>query len=307
MSNGNSHLKIRSGPSGLHLFNRKTGINVLIDEIKTSASLWSTAPRQVSVALTNACDLVCAHCYAPKNLEFMDFERATGWLAELDDNGCIGVGFGGGEPTLYPRFSELCSFTAKNTKLAVTMTTHGHNLSDRLLDDLVGNLHFVRVSMDGVGHTYESIRLRSFDSLVKGMVSLGKIAPLGINFLVNSKTIDDLDDALQLAEQLAAVEILLIPEEPVRGVGGIDDETFMLLRRWVTGYSGSVRLSVSENYTDVLPTCNPFGAEKGLSSFVHIDVTGIIKRSSFDTHGIKIVGNDVMAALTNLKKYLGEM
>ncbi len=41
----------------MHFFNRKTGINVLVDEFKPPFSLWSTAPRQVSIALTNACDL----------------------------------------------------------------------------------------------------------------------------------------------------------------------------------------------------------------------------------------------------------
>ena len=150
----NTRLTVRAGPAGLHFFNRTTGIHVLVDEIIPPASTWPAAPRLVSVALTNACDLACSHCYAPKHPAMIPFDKLTRWLADLDTNGCIGVGFGGGEPTLYPRLAELCSYAVQNTNLAVTMTTHAHRLTDQLLAELAGNLHFVRVSMDGVGSTY---------------------------------------------------------------------------------------------------------------------------------------------------------
>jgi sulfatase maturation enzyme AslB (radical SAM superfamily) len=301
MNDVNSCLKVRAGPAGLHFFNRKTGVNLLVDEFKPPFSLWSTAPRQVSIALTNACDLSCPHCYAPKSPAVLDFERVTGWLTDLDANGCIGVGFGGGEPTLYPRLAELCSFTAKKTKLAVIMTTHAHRLSDRLLNDLAGNLHFVRVSMDGVGNTYESIRCRLFDELIKCIIALRDIAPFGINFVVNSKTLGDLDAALQLAEELGASEFLLLPEEPVRDADGIDNATTCALQEWVYAYRGNVALSVSEGGEDGLPTCNPFKAETGLVAFAHIDASGVMKRTSYDTSGVKIRENGVMAALEKLK------
>ncbi|MBU0508291.1 radical SAM protein, partial [bacterium] len=265
-------------------------------------STWAAAPRHVSVALTNACDLTCSHCYAPKNPAMLAFDRLTSWLADLDANGCIGVGFGGGEPTLYPQLTELCSFAARKTNLAVAMTTHAHRLSDQLLNELTGNLHFVRVSMDGVGPTYESIRCRPFDALLERIAALERVARFGINFIVNSKTVADLDAAVNLAADLGASEFLLLPEEPVgRGVG-IDNETTIILRKWVNGYHGSVPLAVSEGGAEGLPTCNPLNAEAGLAAFAHIDASGIIKRTSYDTSGILIRENGVMAALDKLKR-----
>ena len=229
------------------------------------------------------------------------FDRLTSWLADLDANGCIGVGFGGGEPTLYPWLTELCSYAARKTNLAVTMTTHAHRLSDQLLNELAGNLHFVRVSMDGVGPTYESIRCRPFDALLERITALERVARFGINFVVNSKTVGDLDAAVQLAADLGASEFLLLPEEPVgRGVG-INNETTITLRKWVNGYRGSVPLAVSEGGAERLPTCNPLNAEMGLAAFAHIDASGIIKRTSYDTSGILIRENGVMAALDKLK------
>ena len=96
-----NNLKIRMGPAGAQFFNRKTGINILVDEFRPPSKLWSAAPRQVSIALTNACDLACPYCYATKNSVMLDFGNLKHWLAELDMNGCIGVGFGAiGTPLL---------------------------------------------------------------------------------------------------------------------------------------------------------------------------------------------------------------
>ena len=305
-THSSSGLKVRAGPAGLHFFSRATGVNVLIDEAKLPSNLWSTAPRQVSIALTNACDLECPHCYAPKNPAVLPFGQVTGWLADLDENGCIGVGFGGGEPTLYPRLAELCSYTVRETNLAVTMTTHAHRLSDRLIDELAGNLHFARVSMDGVGLTYEDIRCRSFNALLLRIKALSAIAPFGINFVVNSKTIGDLNAAVQLAADLGAAEFLLLPEEPVRGAGGIGAMSTRALQKWVDGYRGLVPLSVSEGRADGLPTCNPLSDETGLSAFAHIDASGILKETSYDLTGVPVREGGVMSALNHLKMLMQE-
>jgi MoaA/NifB/PqqE/SkfB family radical SAM enzyme len=262
----NSRLKVRIGAAGLHFFDRNTGMNLLVDEISLPTSTWSTAPRQVSIALTNACDLVCPHCYAPKNLAVLNFERLTSWLTDLDANGCIGVGFGGGEPTLYPRLAELCSYTAEKTGLAVTMTTHAHHLSDRLLKDLAGNVNFIRVSMDGVDSTYESIRGKPFASLIQRIKALSKIVSFGINFVVNSKTIDDLDKAIELAEKFGCSEFLLLPEESTLRTGGIDSDTRRILQEWVANYRGGIPIAVSESGADGFPICNPLIVETGLDA-----------------------------------------
>jgi sulfatase maturation enzyme AslB (radical SAM superfamily) len=157
-----SQMKVRMGPSGIQLFDRTTGLNILIDEARVPTTLWAPAPRQLSVALTNACDFACPFCYAPKNPAKLDAEKVASWLRELDANGCLGVGFGGGKPTIYRGLTEVCHYTAKRTGLAVTLTTHAHRLDDSLIAALAGNVHFIRVSMDGTGATYEALRGRPF-------------------------------------------------------------------------------------------------------------------------------------------------
>jgi MoaA/NifB/PqqE/SkfB family radical SAM enzyme len=294
-------MRARYGPSGIHLFDRASGVNILLDEIPVPPAQWSLAPRQVSIALTNACDLACSYCYAPKSRSSLDFDQLRDWLGELDASGCLGVGFGGGEPTLYPRLAELCRWTTVHTRMAVTMTSHGHHLDDKLLGVLAGNINFVRISMDGVDGTYESLRRRPFADLVLRLRALRKVAPFGINYVVNAATMGDLPRALALALELGAAEFLLLPEQPVAGAGGINGATKETLRNFVHAYRGGLRLAVSEHAAEGLPVCDPLSAESGLRAYAHLDAAGVLRASSYSAEGVPVAG-DFMTALASLQR-----
>lgn len=300
------HWKLRCGPAGLHVFNRTTGLNVLIDEIPVPASLYSRAPRQISIALTNRCDLDCAHCYAPKSRDELRYEVVTRWLAELDANGTLGVGFGGGEPTLYPEFAGLCQHAARETQLSVTFTTHGHHIDEAMADELRGSVHFIRVSMDGIGHTYESIRRRSFHDLLARMKLVRTIASFGVNFVVNEHTLPDLDEAVAIAADLGSCELLLLPQMATRRCSRVDDDTLQGLRRWVEDYRGSLRLCINEGSAEGFHTCDPVAAERGLRAYAHVDATGVLKPSSYHATGVPISAEGVLSALDRLAHNLAE-
>ena len=295
--------RMRLGPDGIHLFARASGANLLIGEIVPPESMWTAAPRQVSIALTNACDLSCSYCFAPKTPASLAFDRVVSWLDELDANGTIGVGFGGGEPTLYRRFADLCAHTSKNTGLAVTFTTHGHHLDETLLAQLKGNVHFVRVSIDGIGPTYERLRGRSFDALAERLAALREITPFGINYVVNSSTLPDIDSAAGFSQRVGASEFLLLPEQAVNGRGGITAETIQMLRGWVASYSGGIRLAVSEKGAGGMPTSDPFEKENGLLAYAHIDATGVLQENSYAQHGVRIDSKGVLVALAELRNH----
>lgn len=292
--------KPRCGPAGLHLFDRSSGLNVLLDEIEIPTCLWSQAPRQFSIALTNDCDSDCPHCFAPKTPVRLHFEDVKSWLLEMDTNGCLGVGFGGGEPTLFPEFSNLCRFAGEETGLAVTFTTHGHHVDERLAEEIHGYVHFIRVSMDGVGQTYEAIRKRPFASLLRRLDSVASIAPFGINLVVNAQTLSDIDSVLGVAEEKGAAEVLLLPECATRGRPGIDDRYLAQLRRRIAQYRGGLRLTISEACRDGFLTCDPTHRERGLRGYVHIDASGTLKATSFHRTGIQIESTGVLEALQRL-------
>jgi pyruvate-formate lyase-activating enzyme len=299
-------IKIRKSSAGVHLFDRSTGLNILIGEATVAPAEWSGAPRQVSVALTNACDLRCTYCYAPKTPGRVRIDGLVGWLAELDEHGCLGVGFGGGEPTLLREFPDLCHRLANRTQLAITFTSHGHHLDAELCAKLEGALHFVRISMDGVGETYERLRERSFPELLDRIADVAKIAPFGINYVVNGDTVVDLDRAAEIANWTGARELLLLPEQPTATRPGIDPATTEALRDWVYAHKSPVPLVVSQAGAEGLPVCAPIPDEAGLDAYAHIDAQGVLKASSYDKSGVLIEGDGIMAALATLREANGE-
>lgn len=298
--------KLRSGPAGLHVFNRSTGLNVLMDEIPVPAVLHSRAPRQVSIALTNRCDLACVHCYAPKSWDELSFDAITRWLAELDANGTLGIGFGGGEPTLYPEFVRLCQHAAQETRLSVSFTTHGHHIDRELAERLRGSVNFIRVSMDGVGATYESIRRRPFSELLTRLEHIRHISRFGINVVVNERTLSNLDDVARAAADAGACELLLLPQMATRRVKAISSSNLQGLRRWVDAYRGRLKLCINEASAEGFPTCDPLVEERGLLAYVHIDAMGVLKPSSYAQAGVPLGEGSVLRALDELAHDLAE-
>lgn len=298
--------KQRYSTAGVHLFDRITGLNVLLDEISVPVERHTRAPRQVSIALTNRCDLACAHCYAPKSRDELRFDTVTRWLAEFDAAGSLGVGFGGGEPTLHPEFVKLCQYAAHETRLSVSFTTHGHHVDKELSERLRGSVHFIRVSMDGVGATYESIRRRSFAELLVRLKDVRSISRFGVNVVVNEHTLPELDEVARVSADVGACELLLLPQMPVRSVRAASVDTLQGLCRWVEGYRGPLKLCINESSAEGFPTCDPLVQECGLRAYAHIDATGVLKRSSYSDTGVQLSDGDVLQALDQLDHDLAE-
>ncbi|GAB2190493.1 hypothetical protein MAH1_21010 [Sessilibacter sp. MAH1] len=292
--------KVRLGPDGVHIFDRDSGSNVLLDEIVPPRDRWTFSPRQVSIALTNACDLECTHCYAAKTPATLSFESLKQWMLELDSAGCFGVGFGGGEPMLYPKIRELCQFGRANTNLAITMTSHGHRLSASLVDSLKSSINFLRISMDGVHRNYENIRGRPFPTLLEKLRLIKGEIPFGINYVVNEITVDDLTKAAEIAEEFQAREFLLLPEEAHGRGSVVAEKTLNTLSNWVDSYRGSLQLSISSLHSELIRHEPPLPNEVEEIAFAHIDANGILKRCSFDFSGQLIDDEGVISAFKKL-------
>ncbi len=260
------------------------------------------SPRQISIALTNVCDLHCRYCYAPKHKASLHADQVLGWLKELDAEGCLGIGFGGGEPTLHPDFVDICKRVAGETQLAVTFTTHGHRLTPQLVERLKGSIHFARISVDGVGHTYEEQRGKQFASLLRGIELIATLSPFGINVVVNEQTVAELDAMGELAQRVGASELLLLPQQETAAVASMGGVVGRALQDWASNYRGKVRLAVSEAGASGLPTCDPLPDERGLQAYAHIDASGMLRTNSYSSVGVKIGGAGVLSALKLIRE-----
>jgi MoaA/NifB/PqqE/SkfB family radical SAM enzyme len=299
---GSNRVQVRTTAAGIHLFERDTGLNVLLDEVPARLERYSVAPRYISIALTNACELRCAYCYAPKYRAALDAAQILQWAVELDGAGCLGIGFGGGEPTSYPGFSDLCAAITSSTAMAVTFTTHGHCLDEDLADALRGSVHFARLSVDGVGATYERLRGRPFRAVTAAAHLLGSIAPFGVNSVVNRDTIGELDDIAQFAADAGAEELLLLPEQTTRATPGICDTDSARLVRWIGEAKFPLRLAISRSGLEaLLPTAEPIAGEDPLDAHLHIDATGTVRPHAYSDDGVS-AGASILVAASTLKE-----
>lgn len=252
--------------------------------------------------MTNACELRCLYCYAPKFPAALDVDRVVAWAVELDGAGCLGVGFGGGEPTAHPRFAELCTRITRNTSMAVTFTTHGHRLSPRLTNALRGSVHFSRLSVDGVGATYERLRGRPFSAVRDAARQLRSVAPFGINTVVNASTVGELDELVGFAADVGASEVLLLPEQPTAAVPGISDADAERLVRWVRAARPKVRLAISRSgLEESVPAVESIPGEHPLDAHLHVDATGVLRPHAYASAGTRVEGS-ILDAVHALRK-----
>lgn len=287
---------VRFSDAGMHLFDRVSGLNVLLDEVAVPPEHFSAAPRYLSVALTNGCELRCAYCYAPKHPAMLDATRVLEWAAELGGAGCLGVGFGGGEPTAHPRFLDICQQIARDTAMAVTVTTHGHRITARLADELRGSLHFTRLSVDGVGGTYERLRGRPFAAVAAAAQLLRSVAPLGVNTVVNADTVGELDRIAQFAVDVGARELLLLPQQATGSVPGITSRDAARLVAWVRSCDLPLRLAISRSgFEDAVGGVEVVPRERPLDSHLHLDATGVLRADAYAAAGVPVDGSIVKA------------
>lgn len=224
------------------------------------------------------------------------------WAVELDAAGCLGVGFGGGEPTAYRRFAQLCSDVAQSTSMAVTFTTHGHRLTPELVESLRGAVHFVRLSVDGVGATYERLRGRPFAAVVQATGLLGSLAPFGINAVINADTVGELDDLAEFADTVGASELLLLPEQSTAATAGISDGDAQRLVEWAATARHGVRLAISRTGLETaLPTAEAIPGERPLDAHMHVDAAGVLRPHAYAPTGLS-VGSSMMEAVQALRE-----
>lgn len=184
----------------------------------------------------------------------------------------------------------------------MTFTTHGHRLTDTLLSNLKGNVHFIRISIDGVGQTYEGFRGRKFDKLIERIERAREISSLGFNIVINDSTIQDLDQVTEIARKFDISEVLLLPQQATQNVKGLSKDSYEKMKIWITGYSGETRLTISDIGLESNFICNPLLMETGLNAYAHIDALGLLKSSSYSNIGQQIGDKSILNTLQLLKE-----
>lgn len=297
-------MKLRKDHLGLYGFDRQSGLNLLVDEVVYPTHEWDKGPRHLSIALTNACELSCSFCYAPKSPHALRFEDVVGWCREADGAGSLAVGFGGGEPTLFPRFAELCSTVHSQTSLGVTMTTHGHRFTAELSKKLTGAVDFIRVSMDGLGEDYEKTRGASFVTFGEKLHIIAETAPFGINVVISEELLPHLSAILDFVASRGARQLLLLPKCSADGVITLSPSALNQLAAWMNENMRFFPLASSLHGADemALPILPIVGQDGGSREHLHIDARSILRTTAFAPRGISLQARNLMDAINTLRE-----
>ena len=135
-----------STPEGLLLYDRSTGLNVLLESFKHQNF---DKPLYAQVKVTNKCNLHCSFCSQGSGAGFeheWTFDELFSLFKFLDQWRLNGISLGGGEPFTFPRLAELARKTWNETGLDVSITTNALLITDEDLRTLAGNVGEIRVS-----------------------------------------------------------------------------------------------------------------------------------------------------------------
>lgn len=194
-----AHMRRIALDGAMLLFDRDSGMNARCEGPET-AHLKQVAPRMIQFGITNACNLACSFCSRDVTAKSAwTFDDAFKILSELSSYGVLEVAFGGGEPLLFPRFTDLIIKLYDQTQLAVNFTTNGINLTAERLEAISGKYGQIRLSL------YEN---NDWRQRVTMLTKHG--ARFGINCLVTPERLSSLETTILELCQLGCRDILLL-------------------------------------------------------------------------------------------------
>ena len=292
-------MKVRKESRGLHFYDRITGLHILADEVHVPGEDRDEGPEVISIAVTNVCDLACAFCYAPKTRHTLSVPEIIHWCRELDQLGTLEVAFGGGDPPLFPGLRETCRTIWTETRLGISITTHGHHLNEQLWEDLKGFVSVVRVSIDAPEPLYSSIRGLPLARVIKNICQMEGQVPIGINTVVNTRTLGGLDELAVIIRDLGAVDWLLLPEIK-NGKFILSDSEWKTLDSWIISRSNDLSLRTTTNAKAHLT--GPFLLDEAPEDYAHISANGYLRRCSYRSDGVSLRDRpSMLIALRELK------
>ncbi len=280
-------MKIRREPRGLHLYNRNrnNGIHLLFDESPLASGTEHKGPTVLSIALTNACDLTCSFCYAPKSTHSLDPELVLEWCREVASHGTLEVAFGGGEPTLYKNLPELCRSIWAETDLGISVTSHGQHLDKNLVEALKGYVSVLRISIDAPEPAYSSIRRRPLQLVIENIRRAIDRIPIGINTVVNSMTLETLDTLAEIVAAIGPVDWLLLPETR-NGIHSMTAAEMNRLSKWILGNSSTLNILTSAISTSALAV--PVLFPECPREYAHVRADKFLCKTSYAEIGVPI-------------------
>jgi len=190
--------------SGLHIYDRRSGLHCLLDEVAVApADAARCGPRQLSVALTKRCNLACHYCYSHNNGEEMPVPLFEDVCRAADAGQVLDVTLGGGEPSLHPRFAECARWAWSNFRFGISVTTNCTHVQPLL--DAADCVSAVRVSLDPYKRQFAGV-------IRKNALRLSRACKVGVNMLFHPHHKGWAADTITALTGEGITDVLFLPE-----------------------------------------------------------------------------------------------
>ncbi len=173
-------------------------------------------PISVELTLTNACNLKCVYCSdlllrGKQGIHQYEKEEFFSLFDDLSAGGTKGIVLeGGGEPTIYPYFSDVVRY-ARSVGLAVGLITNG---TQSLNEDVLKELEWIRVSLDA-STKEEYLELKEVDAFEKVLANIASYVKschtVGVGYVVTNKNVSQLESLVLRLRMIGASYIQLRP------------------------------------------------------------------------------------------------
>ncbi|MBN1441776.1 MAG: radical SAM protein [Planctomycetes bacterium] len=174
-------------------------------ESAPAARVPDFAPVSINLDITTSCNYACDHCVDMKILNTgirHEHETLLESLRRMSEKGLRSViVIGGGEPTVYPKFSDAIRFM-KSLGLQVAVVTNGSGMRKIAeVADCLDEQDWVRLSLDsGSDEVFQAMhkpkKRITLDEICEGVAAVKELSPrfkVGYSFLITWKgaTIND--------------------------------------------------------------------------------------------------------------------
>lgn len=212
------------------------------------------APEVIHLAITGKCPLKCPACYVDAGVA-LDSELSTHDIVRfidiMDDNSVFQLGLGGGEALVHPDIVEITSHATRKG-ITVAITTSGVNLTTEMAIALKqAGIKQIQISHDGFSkEIFEQTRSPgSFNIAKQAINTLKKNAiDFGFNVLVTPSVLRELPQLVKYAEEIGAVELILLRPKPS---GRHGQETWFETNKltaahqaWLTNFLGTLHTTL---------------------------------------------------------------
>lgn len=280
-------------------------------------------PLQVTIEVTDKCNLRCKHCYLEascNNKDYLSWNQINHLMDSLRENHVLSIELTGGELFIHPNAFEIIDKACKNFA-QVAILTNGTILPENILNLLINNKDKIVISVS-IDSTHPDIhdKFRGVKgSFEKTCHNVKLMTSNGLKVRISSSIFDEnmweIDKLANLSKELGAVAFVYnFVEDFGRGkdfnvehgnVGANNQDYKDYLNKIVLDYSDIIPIIPSENFLKVSSNCGALSNSILIGSNGQIRPCAMFPKSSIfgnilEENIKEVVNKDIYKQILNL-------